>query len=377
MSESSTQRVLVVYQSLPHYRLDVFRELEALDGLSVEYAAGDTNVDGTIKSIDPADLGVVHPLKNVWRGKFLWQRGLLKLLWSKPWDAVIFLGDFAYLSTWVGAAMMRVRPSTRVLFWTIGWHRPETGLRKFARMGFYRIADDLLLYGDVARGWGEQMGYPAKRMHTIYNSSSRPSSREVASPERLAELEQELPAAGTPCVGTVIRINANKRLDLLIDAVARARKLSGLDIHVALAGRGTEEQALAEQAARLDVPLHLVGAIYADEELELFYSRSLVTVIPTLAGLSVLQSFRYGRPVLTHDDPTEQVPESEAIVPGSTGAIYAKGNVDALAHVIVEWIARVQDDPEGTAQACRDALTNRWSPKPQAEAIGRVLRQQR
>ena len=138
-------RVLVVYHLLPHYRRDVFRELESTEGWEFHFAAGASSRDPGIATMAATDLRHVHVLDNVWLGPFLWQRGLFRLL-RQPWDHVILLGDVAYLSTWVAAAERRARRK-RVAFWTIGWHRPESGLRRRIRLTFYSLADQLLLYG--------------------------------------------------------------------------------------------------------------------------------------------------------------------------------------------------------------------------------------
>ena len=73
-------RVLVVYHLLPHYRRDVFRELESTEGWEFHFAAGASSRDPGIATMTATDLHHVHVLDNVWLGPFLWQRGLFRLL---------------------------------------------------------------------------------------------------------------------------------------------------------------------------------------------------------------------------------------------------------------------------------------------------------
>ena len=364
-------RVLVVYQHLPHYRRDVFRELESTEGWEFHFAAGASSRDPGIATMAATDLRHVHVLDNVWLGPFLWQRGLFRLL-RQPWDHVILLGDVAYLSTWAAAAELRARKK-RVAFWTIGWHRPESGLRRRIRLAFYSLADQLLLYGSDAQRLGAAAGYPADRMSVVGNSSSAPPTNLEEDDARLAEIDRALSEVAQPAVGAVIRLTSRKRLDLLIDAVALLEREGGPRLAVVLAGDGPEATPLREQARALGVDLHLLGPIYGERALERFYGTCLTTVVPSLAGLTTLQSLKYGRPVITHDDPMEQVPEYEAIRPGSTGDLYVKGDLEDLAKVIAFWVNQMQVAPAEVAAACREAVQDGWTPAASAFRIVEAL----
>ncbi|WP_392544712.1 glycosyltransferase family 4 protein [Oryzobacter telluris] len=359
--------MLVVYQHLPHYRRDVFRALQSTPGWDVHFAAGTSSRDPGIATMRHSDLDTAHELTNVWIGPFLWQRGLWRLL-GDDWDHVIFLGDVAYLSTWVGAARRRLS-GTAVSFWTIGWHHAETGVRRWVRGAFYRLANQLLLYGQHARQIGIQAGYPSQRMTVVHNSSSDPPDHLEEDDERLEQIRLSLGGLKHPAIGAVIRLASHKRLDLLLQAAARSGSTSGRNVSVVLAGDGPEMANLSRQARALGVDLLLLGPIYGRRALELFYDACLVTVVPSLAGLTTIQSLKHGRPVVTHDDPDLQAPEFEAIEPGLTGAFYRKDDVADLARTVDHWILRVQRDPAGIAEHCQAVIIQEWSPNATARLI--------
>lgn len=364
---SSRIRVLIVYHHLPHYRYDVFRRLEDDPHLEVEFAAARESSDGSIPTIPVDLLHRFHTLQNHWAGPFLWQSGLLRLIATRRPEVVIFLGVFAYVSTWLGALLARAKGSG-VLFWTIGWHRPEKGLRRQARLAFYRLADRLLIYGEVGREIGVAMGYPAERMTVVYNSSSDPIASMPADPAELAAFASRLPVEGQETVVAVIRLNPVKRLDLLIRA-AEALRSQGRDVAVLLVGEGPERTRLVDLAVELKVPLFLPGPAYGDEYLSLVYERSLATVVPSAAGLTVLQSLKFGRPVITHDNMYEQMPECEAIVNGETGELYAYADLDSLTAAVRRWLDRQRDHPEITAARCHEMVRTPWSADHQADVI--------
>lgn len=358
-----SRRVLVVYHHLPHYRFAVFKAMESTPGYTFHFAGAVASRDGSIPVLGGENLTSVRTVRNHWIGPFLWQSGLFRLL-REPWDNVVFLGDAAFLSTWLGAAYMRVR-RVPVGFWTIGWHRPESGLRKWYRRWFYQLANRLYLYGDVGRGICADMGYPDEKMGVIYNSSG--------GPDDYAEVETPMRPASSPLtIGAVIRLNKVKRLDLLIRAASIVRR-RGVDLTVEILGEGPERNNLEELADELEVPLILPGAVYESATIRRFYDRLSVTVVPSHAGLSVTQSMRCGRPVITHDHMNEQMPECEAIVENVTGSLYQYGNVEHLADAITNWLDRQAREWEVTTVACHEEISRRWTGKRHAQAIIKEL----
>ena len=361
-------RVLIAYQHLPHYRYDVFKALECNDRLIVEFAADTHSLDGSIPTIPFAMLARVRRLRNIRIGPFLWQVGLVSGVVRGGYDVVLYLGDASYLSTWVSAAVSRLL-RIPVLFWTIGWHRPEHGIRRLFRLTFYHLANHLLLYGSVARELGGELGYPLNRMTVIRNSSSEPIPGEHKSDRTVDEFIALLPNLGHPVVTAVIRLNRVKRLDLIIDALSLLPPGDSKP-SLLLVGEGPERERLMTLAASLGVDLFAPGTAYNSEELMAVYARTTVTVVPSAAGLTVLQSFKHGRPVITHDNVYEQMPEAEAILPGITGDLYHYGDVRDLSRKIENWIAIQSLHSTDTARACRRVVEEDWSASSQAGVIG-------
>lgn len=359
-------RVLVVYQHLAHYRRAVFLEMGKSEAISYEFAADADALDPTIAVMSPGDLTLFHELSNLSLGPFLWQRRLLRTLGRRRFHAVILLGDYRYLSTWLAAMWCRIT-GVPVLMWTHGWTQMESGFRRRIRLGFYRLSRGLLVYGVEAKRIGSRLGYPGHLIHVVYNSQSS-----------VLELPME-PALrdGTAHSGRLLfigRLTKRKRVDLILDAL---RELQDWDmpLTVDIIGEGPERESLERRAQRLGVVATFHGAVYASENVSSLLERADLLVIPGHAGLSVLQGLAAGVPVLTHDDLSAHAPEVEAITPGLTGDFFPYGDAVALSRLIRSWIGRTEADRQASAEAALNMVRSRYTAEAQVALIDRAVAQ--
>lgn len=363
---ANSRRVLVVYPYLPHYRYGVFTELGRSVTTQYLYAADRVERTGSIKSLSADDVPRLS-LRNRYLARVLWQSGLIPNLIRHRYHAVIFLADVTYLSTWVAASLLRLR-GTPVLFWTIGWHRPEGGVKRLARLSFYRLADQLLLYGRSERDIGEELGYPPDRMTVIGNSVESPP------PSTRGELAPALPRIeeGALVIGAVIRLNRVKNLHLVIEAAAilRARRH---DVRVLLVGEGPDRERLARLAEERRVPVHMPGPVYGHPGLSAVYDRLDITVVPSAVGLTAVQSLSFGVPVISDDDRLSQMPEWDSIIPGVTGEVFRSADARSLADAVEKVRLRCVQSPAQTASDCLAEVDRRWTAASQAASIERAV----
>ena len=369
--ETAPPRVTVIYPFVAHYRLGVFRAMEADPDVAYNFVSGLTAHEFGIPVIGVKQLPTMRIVRNLWVGPVLFQPFALRHALTADCDVTILVGDVKFLSTWMAAAILRIR-KRKVLFWTIGWHRPETGFKRLARLAFYRLANGLLIYGGTAKAIGEQMGYPVARMHVVGNSHEPDTS-----PIDTAEPDYRLSAAleRSTVVGAIIRPSPNKRLDLLLSAVASLRE-RGSDIGVLVVGEGSCRNTLEQMAIDLGIPADFPGAIHSPHALARIYQSILVTVVPEAIGLTAVQSLWHGRPVITCDDPYRQMPEHECVRPGITGDLYRTGDVESLAKVIEKWVARMDLEKATVETACRNEVEAHWTSRAHALRIAEAVRRQ-
>lgn len=368
MEECPEMRLLIVYPYIPLYRVGIFRALVGVPQLSVVIAADAVSPNG-IATVDPSTLSDHRRLRNHQRGNVLWQSGLLRILIAERYDAAVFLADAAYLSTWLAAIVARLR-KMRVYFWTIGWHKPDSGIKRLVRIWFYRLSDCLWLYGNVGKQIGLEAGFPPAKMTIIGNSLSTLRSVDFDAEPEISDCSMF--DDGVLVLGAVLRVIHAKRLDLLIEA---ASVLQGRSVRVGvmIVGDGPELAGLVDLAGSLDVDLRCVRAVYSEANLGNVYMHLDITVVPGAIGLTAVQSLMHGTPVVTHSNPWAQGPEWESVVPGVTGELFTEGNVEGLADAIERVLANLNRDRREVEKACRREAAEKWSVERQLELVMRAL----
>lgn len=368
-------RIAIVYPFFAHYRAPLLRELSTNSPHDYWFFGDTHDRRHGIETVDLSQTPRFRPTRlRYLPGSLLWQHGLAGLAATGRFDVYIFLGNAAWPATWLAAALARLR-GKKVYFWTHGWTGEDTGARKHFRLLFYRLAHGLLLYGQRAFALGSRIGYAAARMHVIYNSLDfDEQSRLLAELDESSRREtrrQLFPDPGTPVVLAAARLTSAKRFDLLFEALS-ALVRSGHAVNCLVVGDGPERARLEALAARLGITAHFFGACYDERQLARLFATANVTVSPGNVGLTCMHSLGYGVPVITHDDPTHQGPEWEAIEPGETGDHFRRDCVASLAEAIRRWTGSEQVSEE-LRQRCRRSIELNYHPRSQRLLIERAL----
>lgn len=143
---------------------------------------------------------------------------------------------------------------------------------------------------------------------------------------------------------TVSRLDAPKRIDLLIEA---ARRL-GPDVELQIAGTGPDEPRLRE-LANGDPRLRFLGFVNDDQLLDLYAEAIAVLFVPYQEdfGLVALEAMQAGKPVITALDAGGA---SELVSDGETGLV-----VEPTAEAIAQAMHQLQARPEWAAELGRRA----------------------
>lgn len=304
-------------------------------------------------------------------GKFFWQPRAISAVYRGKWDAVIFLGNPNFLSTWLAALAARAF-GVPVLFWEHGWRRREAKLKSTLRLSFFRMADRLLVYAPRAKRLGVEAGYPESRIDVVWNSLDLTEANDFYSQIENGGLHSITPqelfqSPKRPLLLCTARITDKCRFDLLIKAAAELSKRN-MPCNILLVGAGPAVESLRELASDLNQPVYFFGACYDERILSQLVYKADLSVSPGKVGLTAMHSMQYGTPVITHDNDDEQMPEVAAVIDGITGARFKHNDANHLADTIERWLLD-HIDRNVTRIACRSEINAHWNPRVQAAII--------
>lgn len=183
-------------------------------------------------------------------------------------------------------------------------------------------------------------GYPAHRITAFNNAiDTRAIQSEVAQVDidEIARIRSNL-CQGSEHVGVYIGgLYDLKRIDFLIEAALAVRQRVP-DFHLLIIGGGPDRGAV-ENASQAHAWIHSLGPKFGKEKTTLA-CLGRVFLMPGLVGLSVLDSFAYGTPMVTTDVPYHS-PEIDYLKDGDNGVIVSPHDdvdayADAAARILTE-----------------------------------------
>lgn len=357
-------KALIVYTFFPHYRKGVIEKIVSCLPNSI-FMGSMHGLDG-INVHDFGETNSFVPIQTFYIKKFILQPRIILECLVGSYSSYIFLANPNILTTWIGAAICRIR-GRRVIFWGHGFKSSEKTTKNIFRSAFFHLANGFYSYGWRGKKNAEKMGFDVNSIYVGFNSldydlqlSFRKKYFQYSSCVTESELHVKV-----LCISRLTKIC---RYDVLFEAVALVRAKYGIQVQVKVIGDGPEMSSLKSHASTLEIYVDFIGALYAEEQIASYLYAADVTVSPGKVGLTAMHSMMYGTPVISHDDFENQMPEVEAIVPGYTGYLFKKDNVADLAEKLRDFKGEFPDR-ELTRQRCFSMIDKVYNPTKQVEIL--------
>jgi glycosyltransferase involved in cell wall biosynthesis len=314
-------RVGLLQRVLPAYRVPLFDTLaeNCAGGLSV--FAGKPRPDEAIQTTTQLEQATYTPAINhhFFGGRFYlcYQSGWQK--WLEAWnpDALIVEANPRYLSTpaiidWMHAHQ---RP---VIGWGLGSPLLTGGpakIRTATRRRFLDRLDAIVSYSQRGADEYKALSFPTQRVFVAHNAAApRPTQ---PPPERPPTFD------GPPTILFVGRLQARKRIDLLLQACAALPE--NLQPELVIVGDGPARAEFEVQAAEFYPRAKFAGARFGDELAEYFAAADLF-VLPGTGGLAIQQAMASGLPVIVAEGDGTQ---DDLVRPGN-GWLLPPNDLNAL-----------------------------------------------
>jgi glycosyltransferase involved in cell wall biosynthesis len=349
---SRRPRVLVVWRSLPHYRVPFFSLLrERLDeqGIDLRLVVGQPSRREAVRRDQGALEWAVTKRNRVvaLAGREAIVQPVLRE--AQAADLVIVEQANRLLANYALLALQRF--GARVGFWGHGANlqarRPRSPAERLKRV-VSRRPHWWFAYTDGCRDRVAGLGFPHERITVVQNAQDTEllaAAVRATTPDRVRAF-RERHSLGTGPLGVFLgSLYPDKRLDLLLAAGEDvAARIPGF--RLAIAGDG-EERDLALAAARSRPWVRYLGRLEARAEL---LAAADALLLPGAVGLVVLDAFAAGVPLVTAASPYHG-PEIEYLEHGVNGVVADGGTyADAVVRLLTDasWAARLR---EGCASA--------------------------
>lgn len=365
-------KLCLIYNTAPRYREAIFRAIDSI--YDCDWYFGKTKSD--IKEMDTSLLKNVtyyHTIGNANKWYFKW--GTLRLLFKKKYQTFFMIPSTRSITDWVFFWLaFTFFPKKRIYLWTHGWYGKESAREAKMKLWLYSHAEGTFCYGDYACSLLIKQGINRNALYPIHNSLDYDKQKKLRESISASALYSNHFGNDYPVIIFIGRLTKVKRLDMLVDAVAKM-KAKGEMYNLVFVGNGVEGERLKENVKNLGLQeqVWFYGACYEEKtNAEMIFNADLC-VAPGNVGLTAMHTMVFGTPVISHNDFKWQMPEFEAIKPGLTGDFFERDNVESLVSVIQNWFSTKANKREEVRQACYKEIDTNWNPHYQMEVIKKNL----
>ena len=314
-----------------HVRL---RELLTQHDIDYHYISSDVVTGrGDTQPVDWATLVPTHELK-FGKTTLRYQRSFLAT-WNN--DLVILQQENALVANYLIITARKLF-GKRVAFFGHGKNyqsRNPTSLRERVKRHWLTKVDWWFCYTDGSAKVVNGAGFPADRITVVNNAIDTTAIiRELAelSADRQAALRHNLTSRSQNVGVYVGGLYPKKRIAFLLES-ARLVRLDVPDFQLIVIGGGSDAS-LVTEALTASPWIHYVGPRFGTEKSELI-SLAKVLLMPGMVGLSVLDSFAFGVPMVTTNLPYHS-PEIEYLRHNENGVVVDDAkNPSAYAKAVV------------------------------------------
>lgn len=355
------KKLCCVFNYNPLYRYPIYRAMS--EEMKCDFYFGD-NVFQPLKQFDPDSLKgfrkMLHVSDTGIKG-YKWTRGICPLF--KGYSDYLITGQPDYLLNWLLILFCKFT-GKHIYCWAHGVKKYD--LEKFTwrtvYKWFFKSMDGILLYGRYNIPYMKSLGVSEARMYIIHNSLNTPLQTRIYQKLTETGVYQEHFGNNHPTIIYIGRIQARKRIDLLIAAVALLNKQDS-PVNLILVGNSTDDESIPLMVKNLGIEnqIWFYGPCYDEQKnAELLYNAA-VCVCPAAVGLTAIHALSFGTPVVSNDEFDAQMPEFEAVKKDVTGSFYKADDTEDLAHEILRWTRKTPKERAKIREEARHEITESWS----------------
>jgi glycosyltransferase involved in cell wall biosynthesis len=335
-------KIAIVTGVVPEYRRSFYEKLQASDNTTVTLFC--------LERIDGVNLPSIHGSLNLEVNltpsyQLPPERLVAQILPLRrligDYDVVFVDGNPRYITMVLLGLLLGVfkRP---VVLWTMAKSFRNNPLTEWVRLRWSRFFKHILVYTDAEVSYLKNRGFEENLIIGINNGLNQERIEEVSvgwPSSRLAGFMGEHNLLSRKVLLSCARLIKKNQFESF-PAVLKEIVTKHPDVVWVIIGEGESKTAILDRVMDLDLEAHVVflGAVYDEHRLAPWFKSATLLVHPSAIGLTLLHSFGYGLPVVTHSNRQEQGPEIAAFIDGETGLLFEQNNFHDMRNKILELI---------------------------------------
>ncbi len=344
-------KILLLEPVLAHYRKDLYQNYFDCEEMDFDIVGG-ADYQG-IKSLK----GDRYILLNYWGVKifgqyFYYLRKSLKYISSSEPDIIICSGvDFHLIHTLLIYFINYFFKNREFYWWSHASKGKQGRIGEIIRKFFYKRSSGIFVYSESGYEVLVKLGIPSNKVIIIGNAINKIDYGFLN-----FDISQKKTKSQKLTLLFCGRVTKEKKLEVFIEAINYLMTKYNYKIECLIVGGGVvlQYQELIEKYELTDV-IKFVGAKYG-EELHSYYLDSDLFIYPGGIGLSLLQAFSFGLPVITTDNMQLHGPEIELLSQKKNGEFFKDNSYKDLADKIVIWKDKIGKSKESICKKCIDAI---------------------
>jgi len=352
-------KVVIIEMSLKHYRkpfFELLRERLAQDNIELVLIYGFPNKREAEKK-DFVKIEWAHCIKNLYL-----KIGLRDLCWQpclkllRESDLVIVDQGSRLLINYVLFSGHIFRFS-KLCFWGHGKNfqgHNASVIGECLKRFMSRHVHWWFAYNDLSAKVVASLGYPASRITSVQNAIDTRrlvAAKQMVAQQKLDHIRHELGIKGDNICLYTGGMYPEKRFDFLLEACEKIKN-TVQDFEMIFIGGGPEDSKVKE-AAEKHKWVHYVGPRF-DEEKVSYFMLSRLFLMPASVGLSILDAFALGTPLITTNN-SGHGPEIDYLIDGVNGVIVRESNDPSVYAAQVSSLLKDDKAREKLIVGCRAA----------------------
>ena len=374
MSNNFKKKIAFIVNVIPSYREGFYKKIIANKNYHVKIFA-QKDLPTPIKTIDKKFKKNSEILRyfSIGNEKLVFTSlPIFKLL--NNYDIFVVEGNPRYITHFLFATILKLLKKKVILCTMVHSHNKNM-FREIIRLWWTKFFKFLFVYTDSEKSFLKKKGFINHTIYSMNNGIDQDKIDQIKKKLNKKEINNLKKKYKNKTIFlSCARLITKNKFHLAVEALARIKN-TNYDFIWIIIGDGNEKEALSNliKKNKLEKNVEFKGAIYDEKKLSLYFMAADCLIHPASIGLTIIHSFGYGLPVITHSNKAFHNPEISAFKNNSTGLSFKMDSIESLKRCIEKFLTNKNLKFHFTKN-CYDIVRNKYNSNIMANNFFKLIK---